>query len=276
MKQIGIIINPNKEGAVTLLGELKEWLSKRGCSVKDNEASSIDEIVVDAELIICLGGDGTLLNLTHYIKQKSIPILGVNLGTLGFITEVKKEELFDELQGVFSNDYVIEERIMLSCNVRNEKNNESRRFQAFNDIVINREGLTRYLSVDLKVGKETITRYSGDGVIIATPTGSTAYSLSAGGPIVHPSLKSLIITAICPHVSSLRPMVVPGSEKIVAKIICHSPGEAALLVADGQNSLQIGENHVVEVTQSDLLIQLIKSSKRSYFQTLQEKFKIPH
>ncbi len=275
MKNIGIVINSNKEGALELLQELRQWLEKRSCSVLDNETTQIDEILASAELLICMGGDGTLLNLTHHMVHRSVPVLGVNLGNLGFITEVKKEELFEELKTVFSGEYKIEERTMLSCRVKDEKTNENRRFQAFNDIVINREGLTRYLRVELKIGSETFTSYSGDGVIIATPTGSTAYSLSAGGPIVHPRMNGIIITAICPHVSSLRPIVVPGSEKIVSKIVCRAPEEHALLVADGQNSLQIGENHLIEVTQSETPVKLIKSSKRSYFQTLQEKFKIP-
>jgi len=213
MQRVGVIVNQNKEGADELLVDLRDWLTKRGCDVKTNQENSLDEIIKDTELIICAGGDGTILHLAHHMKYHSIPILGVNLGSLGFITEVKKEELFEELKSIFVQKFDIEERSMLSCHIKNNKTNETRRFQALNDIVINREGLTRYLRVEITIGNEPFTSFSGDGVIISTPTGSTAYSLSAGGPIVHPKLDSMIITAICPHVSSLRPMVVSGSEK---------------------------------------------------------------
>ncbi|MBI4398500.1 MAG: NAD(+)/NADH kinase, partial [Candidatus Omnitrophica bacterium] len=137
------------------------------------------------------------------------------------------------------------------------------------------EGLSRYLRVEVRIGNEPFTSFSGDGLILSTPTGSTAYSLSAGGPIVHPKLDAMIITAICPHVSSLRPMVVPGAEKITAKVTSHEPGKHGLLTSDGQDTMKLEERHLIEVTQSTIKLQLIKSSKRSYFETLREKFKIP-
>ncbi len=274
-KHVGIVINENKPGSDLLRNEIASWLSKRDCQILDSRTVALDVILKEADLIVCAGGDGTLLHVANRMIQRQIPLLGVNLGFLGFITEVKNAEVIEELKSIFSGNFHTEERSMLSCNVRDEKTRQNRRFQALNDIVINREGLTRYLRVEVKIGSQPFTSYSGDGLIIATPTGSTAYSLSAGGPIVHPGLDSMIITAICPHVSSLRPLVVPGSEKIVAKIDCDNPGEHALLVADGQDSIQVSEHHLIEVTQSTMKLKLIKSSKRSYFETLREKFKIP-
>ena len=275
IQTVGLIINKDKKGSIELLGTLTDWLSKRECRVLSSQSESIDQIIKESDLIVCAGGDGTLLHVANRMVERQIPLLGVNLGSLGFITEVKKDEVIEELKAIFSDHYETEERSMLTCNVRDEKTKQSRRFQALNDIVINREGLTRYLRVEIRIGSESFTSFSGDGVIIATPTGSTAYSLSAGGPIVHPVLDAMIVTAICPHVSSLRPIVVPGSEKIVAKVFCDDPREHALLAADGQDTIKVSENHVIEVTQSSTKLKLIKSSKRSYFETLREKFKIP-
>lgn len=275
MHKIGIVINEKKSGAQALLAEMAGWLAKRGCEVLTSLTAPADQIVKEVELVICAGGDGTLLSLARQMVEHPVPVLGVNLGNLGFITEVKQEEVLEELKSIFAGHYEVEERSMLAASVRDEKTRESRRFQALNDIVINREGLTRYLRVEVRIGQEPFTSFSGDGLIMATPTGSTAYSLSSGGPIVHPVLDAIIITAICPHVSSLRPMVVPGSQKISAKVYCDSPEEAALLVADGQESMKVTENHQIEVTQGPVKLKLIKSSKRTYFETLREKFKIP-
>ncbi len=274
-KTIGLVVNEKKQGASELKSELANWLVKRECSVLDSVNIALDQILKEADLIICVGGDGTLLHVANRMIHRQIPLLGVNLGFLGFITEVKRGEVIEELKSIFADHYETEERTMISCSVKDEKTKESRRFQALNDIVINREGLSRYLSVEVRIGNEPFTSFSGDGLIVSTPTGSTAYSLSAGGPIVHPKLDAMIITAICPHVSSLRPMVVPGAEKIAAKVVAHHPGEHALLTSDGQDSMKVGENHLIEVTQSTMKLKLIKSSKRSYFETLREKFKIP-
>lgn len=275
IQTVGIVINEKKEGARELLSELSGWFAKRDTQVLTTQNSSIDHILKNSDLIVCAGGDGTLLHVANHMIEREVPLLGVNLGFLGFITEVKQKEVLEELKAIFAGNFEIESRTMLTCQVRNEISRDTRRFQALNDIVINREGLTRYLRVEVRIGSEPFTSFSGDGLIVSTPTGSTAYSLSAGGPIVHPGLEAMIITAICPHVSSLRPMVVPGSEKIVAKVFCDHPGESALLSADGQDNMKVSDQHSIEVTQSTVKLKLVKSSKRSYFETLREKFKIP-
>ncbi|HXV28261.1 MAG TPA: NAD(+)/NADH kinase, partial [bacterium] len=169
----------------------------------------------------------------------------------------------------------IEERLMLSCLAKSQKAKKSRRFTALNDMVVSREGLTRLLRVEVQVSGEQLTSFSGDGVIVATPTGSTAYSLSAGGAVVHPRLEAVIITPVCPHASALRSMVVRGDEKITVKIKTNREGEKALLTADGQENLEIDDSYTVEITRSNTTLKLIKSSKRSYFATLRENFKFP-
>ena len=275
MGKIGIVVNQKKKGALELLVKLRDWLVKREVTVQDTTSESPDNLVKNAELLICLGGDGTLLAAAGYMKEKSIPILGVNLGSLGFLTEVKENEIFEELSAYFLGQSQIEERLMLSATARSEKNKIERRMVALNDMVISREGLTRLLRLEVQVSGENLTRFSGDGVIVATPTGSTAYSLSAGGAIVHPKLDALIVTPICPHSLALRSIVLGGNEKITVKIQTDRENERALLTADGQENLEIDDSFSVEIMRSNTSLKLLKSSKRSYFATLKENFRFP-
>ncbi len=275
MQKIGIIVNPNKQGALELLSKLRDWLSKRDAEMLDSTAQQVEDIVRESSLIICLGGDGTILRVAGHMKERSVPILGVNLGSLGFLTEVKQGEVFEELNAYFLNQHGIEERIMLSCSARSEKTKKERRFVALNDVVVSREGLTRMLHVDVQISGEKLTSFAGDGVIIATPTGSTAYSLSAGGAVVHPKLSALLITPICPHASALRSMVVGAEEKVSVKIRTQGGTDKALLTADGQENMEVDDSFSIEITRSNTTLKLVKSSKRSYFATLRENFKFP-
>jgi NAD+ kinase len=278
LRRVGILTNINKPNADAVRNDLAAWLAKRDITVCDSRDQAVEKLF-DSELIICLGGDGTMLHLAGKMVDREIPVLGVNLGGLGFLTEVRLDELYEELKVILSGQFTVENRMMLNARASSssEKNPSptERRFQALNDIVINREGLTRYMEVKVEVGREYVTRFFGDGVIVATPTGSTAYSLSAGGPLVHPSLDNVIITPICPHTSSLRPLVVSGDQSIRLQIKCDHSQEKALLTADGQSDFQIDESSQVEITRSVNRFKLVKSSKRSYFSTLREKFKIP-
>jgi NAD+ kinase len=275
VKKIGIVVNVKKPGASELLSKLPRWLAKRDVEVEDTTKQPLDEILRDASLVICLGGDGTILSVAGHMKEKSVPILGVNLGSLGFLTEVKEDEIFEELNSYFLGQSEIEERLMISCFAHSAKTKETRRLVALNDIVVSREGLTRLLRVEVHVTGEKLTSFAGDGVIVATPTGSTAYSLSAGGAVVHPKLEALIITPICPHASALRSMVVGGDEKISVRIQTNRQGEKALLTADGQENLEIDDSFTTEITRCNTPLKLVKSSKRSYFATLRENFKFP-
>ncbi len=273
--KIGIILNPQKPKARKWLTELRTWLEKRSVEIKDTVQSPIEEVFQDASLLISLGGDGTILRLAPHMKERSIPVLAVNVGSLGFLADIKTEEMFDELQSFFLDQVQIEERLMLSCSVQNPKTKLERRFQVLNDIVISREGLTRLLRVRVDVSGETLTTFAGDGVIISTPTGSTAYSLSAGGAIVHPKLEALIITPICPHALALRSIVVRADERISIGAECDRENEKALLTADGQENVEVDKDTVIEVTRSSIPFLLVKSSRRSYIETLREKFKLP-
>ena len=275
MQRIGIVANPKKPNAEKLLGDLRSWLDKRGAAVKDSLTSSLEEVLRESDLVVSLGGDGTILRLANHMRERSLPVLAVNIGSLGFLTEVKAGEIFDELQTYFLEKSRVEERLMLSCSIRSEKAKIDRRFQALNDIVISREGLTRLLRIRVEVGKETLTSFSGDGVIVATPTGSTAYSLSAGGAIVHPQLEAIVVTPICPHALALRSLVVRADERITIRICGDRDGERALVTSDGQENQEVDETAAVEITRAPVPFRLIKSSRRSYLETLRENFKLP-
>lgn len=275
MRKIGIVFNKNKKAAHELLPKLRGWLSEKGCAVSDNASLSIEQVASDCELIICLGGDGTLLSIASSAHKKSVPILGINMGALGFLTEVKQDEVFEELESYLKGDFKVEDRLMLSCKAHSEKLKKERRFFSLNDMVVSREGLSRILQIEIHVAGEKLTRFSGDGVIIATPTGSTAYSLSAGGAVVHPTLEAILITPICPHASALRPIVVSASEKILIKVQSRLGAGKALLTADGQENLEIDDSYTIEVMRTDKPLKLVKSSRRGYFATLRENFKFP-
>ncbi|MBI3317061.1 MAG: NAD(+)/NADH kinase [Candidatus Omnitrophica bacterium] len=275
MDKVAIVVNQKKPSASELLPKVRTWLEKRELQVQDSTQVTWEEILNEALLVICLGGDGTLLSVASHMREKSVPVLGVNLGSLGFLTEVKESEVFEELNSFFLNQSQIEERLMIACSARSDKSKIERRLTALNDMVVSREGLSRLLHVDIRVSGEKLTNFAGDGIIIATPTGSTAYSLSAGGPVVHPGLEAFVITPICPHASSLRPMVVSAEEKISIRIHTLDEAGKALLTADGQENVEIDDSFSVEITRSATPLKLIKSSKRSYFATLRENFKFP-
>jgi len=274
-KQIGIVANAGKAGAHELLAKLKDWLGKRDVPVMDSSNYGVDAMIDVCSLILCLGGDGTLLSVAGHFKEKSVPILGVNLGSLGFLTEVKETEVFEELNAYLLGDYKTEDRLLLSCRAQSDKHGIERRFVSLNDVVISREGLTRLLRAEISVSGEKLTAFRGDGVIISTPTGSTAYSLSAGGAVLHPRVEAMLITAICPHASALRSIAVGAGEKISVKIRTDREGDKALLTADGQENLEIDDSYRIEITRASHVLKLFKSSKRSYFATLRENFKFP-
>lgn len=275
MEKIGIIVNQKKKGAPELCEKLKEWLTKRDIPVRDSLTSSFDELIDGSTLLVCLGGDGTILSVVSRMKNRVVPILGVNFGKLGFLTEAKAEEVFEELNAYLLQKPMVESRLMLSCTAKSKKGDQGRRFIALNDIVISREGLARILQLDVTISGEKFTSFRGDGVVIASPTGSTAYSLSAGGAVVHPKLEAILITPICPHALNLRALVIGADEKITIRIRTENPEDKALLTADGQEKIEIDDSYSVEVTRFHMPLSLVKSTKRGYLQTLRENFKFP-
>jgi len=215
------------------------------------------------DLVIVLGGDGTLLTIAHLAAQEKIPVLGVNLGSLGFLTEVPLSEVFLTLDAFLDgNTRIVTQRRLLDVSYRGETSS------CLNDAVINKGALARMVQAKIWIDDKEIATSRADGLIISTPTGSTAYSLSAGGPIIQPYIPAIIIAPICPHTLSFRPMVISSSSTIKIQIIA---GEEVYLTLDGQRGYQMELDDIIEVRTSSLEFTLVSSPKRNYFDLLQEK-----
>jgi NAD+ kinase len=269
IEKVGLIVNRKKAGAAALARKLHAWLKKRGKVVLADGRDAARRILAQADLIVCLGGDGTILNTADRLRR-SVPVVGINLGRLGFLTTVRREETFSELDAILSGSSTVEERIMLEAKLRTAKGTQI--FRGLNDVVIDRAGLTRYLHIEVRAGGEDLMSFSGDGVIIATPTGSSAYSLSAGGPFVYPTLDNFVVTPLCAHALLVRPVVLPTEKVIhVALHAAKQEGNATFTI-DGQTRKVISPKDHVEITKAPLTFRLIHSSQRSYLSTLAEKF----
>lgn len=278
MKKIGIIAKPKPEAEV-ILRELIPWLRERGVgAILDQETgASIGEVgigkaevIASADLLIVLGGDGTLLSVARLVGAREVPIMGVNLGALGFLTEIALEELYPTLSAALSGDLRVSRRLTLQAAVRREGKRVSE-YTVLNDAVINKAALARIISLETYVEGDYVTTFRCDGLIISTPTGSTAYSLSAGGPIVHPSLHAVVLTPICPHMLANRPLVIP--DDVTAEVVLASEKEDVFLTLDGQEGFPLHHQDVVEVKRAERTIPLVRSPKRNYFELLRTKLK---
>lgn len=286
MKRIGIIAKQNKPEAIPLIAHLIEHPRFKEVDFYIEESvkkalpvfpsrprlNSIkrEEIPSHVEMVIVLGGDGTLLSVARLVGKYRVPILGVNLGGLGFLTEITLKELDKVIEKVIEGDFIVDERVALQASVlrRGEKMAE---FTVLNDAVINKGALARIIDLETSIDGEYLTTFKSDGLILSTPTGSTAYNLSAGGPIIYPSLHCIIITPICPHTLTNRPIVVP--DEVTIKVILKTTQEEVLLTLDGQQGFMLEYGDVVEVKKSETGILLIKSPYRHYFELLREKLK---
>ncbi len=279
MKRIGIIAKQNKPEAIAVVKELISWCNDRGveCFIESEMAKFVshtslskEEMPLSVDMVVVLGGDGTLLAAARAIQKRRIPILGVNLGGLGFLTEITLDELYPTLETIFRGDYTTDERMLLAAQVWREGNVVGE-FTVLNDVVINKGALARIIELETSVDDEYLTTFRADGLIISTPTGSTGYSLSAGGPIVYPSLHSIIITPICPHTLTNRPIIVP-EDAAISVILC-SKGEEVFLTLDGQVGFKMEVNDRVEVEKAEEFISLIRSPSRGYSEVLRTKLR---
>lgn len=273
---IGIICKDKPED---ILRDLIDWLKDKGAdiymeeSVADNlpvNGCTPDKLASSVEMAVVLGGDGTMLRAARLLAEKDVSLVGVNLGGLGFITEVSKEEIYDTLEKVLRGDYHKEKRIMLHAQVM-RGGKKTADFTALNDIVINKGTLARLIDVQTIVDGTHVNLFKADGIIVATPTGSTAYSLSAGGPILHPLLRGIIITPICPHALTNRPIVLSDDVKI--EIALRSESEGVYLTYDGQEGFTIEKDDVVVIERSLFTTKLLVPTKRNHFQVLRDKLK---
>jgi NAD+ kinase len=270
IKTIGVIANPKKKKAIAYQKKVAAFLKKKRIKVITDQEVLRREVIDKADLIIALGGDGTLLNIVKYINKK-IDVLGINLGGFGFLTEIKTSEIKQALEEVLLSKYTISLRQIIKASVyRNNKLLKS--FKALNDIVINKGSLSRILTLELSIEGEKAASYLCDGLIMATATGSTAHSLSAGGPILHPEVDAFVVTPVCPHTLSNRPLVLSSAAGIQVRVISQEAKDVAL-VADGQAGINLKTGDVIKISKARRPFRLITSSKRSYFAILNEKLK---
>lgn len=287
MHRIGIIAKRNKPEAIAVIKDLLAWLDERRveCFIEPEMAELVphaslekDRMSAVVDMVVVLGGDGTLLAAARSIQKRRIPILGVNLGGLGFLTEITLDELPQMLDDVLEGRYNTDERMVLNAHVRRGKT-VIREFTVLNDVVITKGALARIIELETRVNNEYVTTFRADGLIIATPTGSTGYSMSAGGPIVYPNLESVIITPICPHALTNRPLIVP--REVTIDVTLRNEESEVFLTLDGQTGLQMEVNDTIQVRRGEGYISLITSPSKSYFGVLRTKLMwgedaIPH
>lgn len=277
---VGIVSKPGVDRAHAIVPALIDWLAERGISVRMDEQTAHyaklrewvdrERVPVDTQLVIVLGGDGTLLSAARAIGGREIPLLAVNLGGLGFLTALSVEELYPELERVLEGVHRIGLRKMLRCQVIRGGRCVSS-YEALNDAVITKASLARIIDVAVHVDSHFVSNYKADGLIVSTPTGSTAYSLSAGGPIIFPSVDAVSITPICPHMLTHRPVIVPGHSMI--RLINRATDDDAYLTIDGQVGEPLRSGDEVLCEQSPNKIHLIRPPRMLFFDVLREKLK---
>jgi len=278
-KKIGIIAKPHAKNAREVLTGLITEFERRECSILfDREAAKVlgdaskgisrERIPEFIDLLIVLGGDGTLLSAVRCIRSKKIPVLGVNLGSLGFLTDITVNELDEAIRCLETGNYVISSRLTLkTTHIKNGK--EAGSYVVLNDAVINKAALARMISLKVTVNEMSVATFKADGIIVSTPTGSTAYSLAAGGPILYPTINAIIIAPICPHMLSNRPFVI--SEEDMIEISLLTDKEDVVLTLDGQIGIPIEYKDVVRIEKSDTRIDLIELPGSNFFNVLRRK-----
>jgi NAD+ kinase len=279
IKTVGVFTKPGSESAVKVVPELLQWLDARGIKARYDEHTARyarrndglprEHVPDGAQLVIVLGGDGTLLAAARALKGADVPIFAVNLGGLGFLTAITIDELYPELERALRNEHRIAPRRMLRCEVIREGEIVAD-YEALNDVVITKAALARMIDIETHVDAHFVALFKADGLIVCTPTGSTAYSLSAGGPIIFPQVDALTITPICPHTLTARPVIVPGSSTIQLINLSEEP---TYLTIDGQIGEPLAASDRVICRASDHSIQLIRPPKMMFFDVLRAKLK---
>lgn len=273
---VGFVTKAHAQEVKKILVDLIEYFDKKdiACVLEEVEAEKLgrkdgvkrEEIPSQVDLIVVLGGDGTLLSIAHLAAQKDVPVVGINLGALGFLTEVPLDEMFLALDSYLDgNDEIVSLRQMLLAKTK------VRSYYSLNDVVINKGALARMIRCAIWIDGKEIAVTRADGLIISTPTGSTAYSLSAGGPIVQPYIPATILTPICPHTLSFRPMIISSESEVKVQLLTE--GEEVYLTVDGQRGEVMKRDDTVSVCLSELKLQLVSSPRRNYFDLLKEKLR---
>ncbi len=283
--RVGVVAKQRLQAAADVVMDLGVWLDAKGVDiVHDVDTASLagrharrtatrEDLPALVDLVVVLGGDGTLLSMASRIAAagRDIPILGVNFGSLGFLTEIRIDELYPSLESVLNGSARFDERMMLDAKAQRSGDSVDRRI-VLNDVVFTKTALSRMIALSVTVSGGLVTRVKADGLIIATPTGSTAYNLAAGGPIVYPTVDAMVLTPIAPHTLTNRPVVIPASADV--EIRPHVDGSDEVFVTyDGQSGYPLRDGDIVRVTRSDCVLRLVRAPARSYFEVLREKLK---
>jgi NAD+ kinase len=284
--RVGLVAKHNLDAAAGVLAELAGWLEARGVEPvfethtaelaglpPGRPTSSPDDLPHDSDLVVVLGGDGTLIGTAGRIAHAgtNVPILAVNFGSLGFLTEITLPELYESLESVLDDTAEIDERMMLRAKTLRGGDVHTERF-VVNDVVITKAALSRIIDLSVLVGDQLVMQVRADGLIVATPTGSSAYNLAAGGPIVHPDVDAMLLTPIAPHMLTNRPVVLPASSEVRVEPQMNG-NEEVYVTFDGQSGHPLLPDDIVEIDRADRTLRLVRAPKRTYFDVLRQKLK---
>jgi NAD+ kinase len=265
VNSVVIVTKPRQQNVARVAGELLQWFKS-----KNIPASLDSETARTADLAVVVGGDGTLLAASRLLGDRQIPILAINHGSLGFLTEVTLDEMYPALERVLGGQFVTEQRMMMDVRVARGKA-PAASYRALNDVVINKGTLARIIEFETRVDGNYVSRFRADGLIVATPTGSTAYNLSAGGPIIFPTMNAMVLTPICSHTLTNRPIVLPPGVKIDITLL--SAHDEVYVTVDGQVGSKIEIDDVLTLQKSDVAVTLIAPTGKNYFDVLRGKLK---
>jgi NAD+ kinase len=290
IKSIGVVVKPNDAEAFATACELAAWLKRRGlevvgeplsqaerfagepardaaCGIRVDETERIPEKI---DLLVVLGGDGTMIATARLVGDRDIPVLGINYGSLGYLTEFRIEEMFVALESILAGNFSIDRRVALRVEHTRE-NQTLASSRVLNDVVINKAALARIIEIEMRLDAMFVNNFRADGLIIATPTGSTAYNLSAGGPIIFPTMNAVVVTPICPFTLSNRPLVVSDAAEI--ELILRTEREEVVLTLDGQVGFHLAAGDTVRIRKSKTTFNLVQPPNRNYFDVLRDKLK---
>ena len=286
IKRIGIVLKPHQPDALKTICDLVVWLAERditlvggpeiereriahqtGCAVPQVES---DELAAEVDLMLVLGGDGTMIATARMVGDHEVPVLGVNYGGLGYLAEFRIQELYSALESILSGNYRLDRRVMLAVELRRGEE-APKTSRVLNDVVINKSALARIIQIETYFDRYYVSSFRADGLIVSTPTGSTAYNLSAGGPVIFPSMNAVVITPICPFTLSNRPIVVPDNAEI--ELLLKTDNEEVALTLDGQVGFEMKVGDRVVIRKSRTTFNIIQPSNRNYFDVLRDKLR---
>ncbi|MGI8493697.1 MAG: NAD(+)/NADH kinase [Pyrinomonadaceae bacterium] len=286
IKCVGVVVKPNHQEAWATACELSGWLKGRNIRVVGDsyqqskqealencriEAAQAREFQESVDLIVVLGGDGTMISTARLVGRRETPVLGINYGGLGYLTEFRIEEMFGALEAILAGNYEVESRVMLDVEHLNEAGEKLEDGRVLNEVVLNQSSLARIIEIEVWLDEFFVNSFRADGLIISTPTGSTAYNLSAGGPIIYPSMNVIVLTPICPFTLTNRPIVVPDTAEIKVKL--NHATDNVTLTMDGQIGYRVSATETVVIRKSQTAFKLVQPTNRNYFDVLRNKLK---